>query len=67
MLTCIDTIVCVSLKDIDDINEQVVNGRPYIERFNEKNLIKVKVINMCDLFDSDTIEAGIFVNVVSKS
>jgi uncharacterized protein with ATP-grasp and redox domains len=67
VLTCIDTILCVKLKDIDTINEQVVNGRPYIERLHEKNLIKAKVINMSELFDNDTIEAGLFVNEVSRS
>lgn len=67
LLTCIDTILCVSLEDIETVNAQLVNGRTYIERFHEKNLIKAKVINMSEMFDSDTIEAGLFVKEVNKA
>jgi hypothetical protein len=67
VLTCIDTILCVSLKDIETANNDDINGLPYIERLHEKGLIKAKYINISEMFDSETIEAGLFVNVVSKT
>jgi hypothetical protein len=67
VLICIDTILCVKLNDIETANKDYINGKPYIDRLHEKGLIKAKLINMSEMFDSDTIEAGISVNEVSKT
>jgi hypothetical protein len=67
VITCKETIVCVSLETIDRVNNEVIHGRTYIERLHEKNLIEAKVIHMSMLFDSDTIDAGLLVSEVSES
>jgi hypothetical protein len=69
VLTCIDTILCVSLKDIEKANpnKDEIGATPYIDRLHEKGLIKAKLINLSEMFDSDSIGSGLFVNVVSKT
>lgn len=61
VLGCIDIILCVSRSEIDAKNEF-----HYIEKLHEKPQIKVKVINMNEMFDSDAIKAGINIDITNN-
>jgi hypothetical protein len=65
ILLCIDVILCVSLKDIDDAND--ITKGSYIEKLHDTPQIPVKLINMKELFDTDTIDQGLTIDTISQN
>lgn len=51
LFVCFDIILVVALKDIDSANTE-----DYIDRLHLQPLIPVKVIDMRQMFDSDSID-----------
>lgn len=60
VLTCYEVILFVKFSDIEKANED----QNYIEKLHEAPQIPVKLVDMRQMFDMDTIDAGLQIDVL---